>query len=73
MSLSFIFLFPQTEIPADECTFQRTYFFYGSASSLIPSYIIINLLRSLVVKAEHRHRTGVDSIPARGPIVDEFF
>ena len=27
----------------------------------------------LVVRAVHRHRTGVGSIPAGGPIVDEFF
>ena len=31
------------------------------------------LIRSLVVKAVHRHRTGMGSIPAGGPIVDEFF
>ncbi len=30
-------------------------------------------LRSLVVRAVHRHRTGEGSIPAGGPIVDEFF
>ena len=28
---------------------------------------------SLVVRAVHRNRTGVGSIPAGGPIVDEFF
>ena len=28
---------------------------------------------SVVVRAVHRHRTGVGSIPAGGPIVDEFF
>ena len=43
-----------------------------------PKYTIITLapvsyLRSLVVRAVHRHRTGVGSIPAGGPIVDEFF
>ena len=30
-------------------------------------------LRSLVVRAVHRHHTSVDSIPAGGPVVDEFF
>ncbi len=43
-----------------------------------PKYTLITLapvsyLRSLVVRAVHRHRTGVGSIPAGGPIVDEFF
>ncbi len=43
-----------------------------------PKYTLITLapisyLRSLVVRAVHRHRTDVGSIPARGPIVDEFF
>ncbi len=43
-----------------------------------PKYTLITLapvsyLRSLVVRAVHRHRTGVGSIPAAGPIVDEFF
>ncbi len=43
-----------------------------------PKYSLITLapvsyLRSLVVRAVHRHRTGVGSIPAGGPIVDEFF
>ncbi len=43
-----------------------------------PKYTFITLapvsyLRSLVVRAVHRHRTGVGSIPAGGPIVDEFF
>ena len=33
----------------------------------------VSYLRSLVVRAPHRHRTGVGSIPAGGPIVDEFF
>ncbi len=33
----------------------------------------VSYLRSLVVGAVHRHRTGVGSIPAGGPIVDEFF
>ena len=33
----------------------------------------VSYLRSLVVRAVHRHRTGVGSIPAGGPIVDEFF
>ena len=41
-----------------------------------PKYTFIKLapiscLRTLVVRAVHQHRTG--SIPARGPIVDEFF
>ncbi len=30
----------------------------------------ISYLHSLVVRAVHRHRTGVGSIPAGGPIVD---
>ena len=44
-----------------------------------PKYTLITLapisyLRSLVVRAVHRHRTGVGSIPAGGLIVvDEFF
>ncbi len=43
-----------------------------------PKYTFITLapigyLRSLVVRAVHRHRTGVGSIPAGGPIVDKFF
>ena len=37
------------------------------------NYTHISYLRSLVVRAVHRHRTGVGSIPAGGPIVDEFF
>ena len=43
-----------------------------------PKYTLITLapvsyLRSLVVRAVHRHRTGIGSIPAGGLIVDEFF
>ena len=44
-----------------------------------PKYTLITLapvsyLRSLVVRAVHRHRTGIGSIPAGGPyIVDEYF
>ena len=43
-----------------------------------PKYTLITLapvsyLRSLLVRAVHRHRTGVGSIPAGGPIVDNFF
>ena len=43
-----------------------------------PKYTLIMLasvsyLRSFVVRAVHRHRTGVGSIPAGGLIVDEFF
>ena len=35
---------------------------------------LVSHLRSLVVRAVHRHRTGVGSIPAGGLyIVDEFF
>ena len=33
----------------------------------------VSYLRSLVVRAVHRRRTGVGSISAGGPIVDEFF
>ncbi len=35
----------------------------------------VSYLRSLVVRAVHRHRTGVGSIPAGRPytVVDEFF
>ncbi len=33
----------------------------------------LHYLRSLVVRAVHRHRTGVGSIPAGGPLVDDFF
>ncbi len=43
-----------------------------------PKYTLItlapvNYLRSLAVRAVYRHRTGVGSIRAGGPIVDEFF
>ena len=43
-----------------------------------PKYTIITLalvghLRNSVVRALHRHRKGVGSIPAGGPWVDEFF
>ncbi len=43
-----------------------------------PKYTLITLapvsyLRSLVVRVVHRHRTGVGSIPAGGPIVNDFF
>ena len=34
---------------------------------------LVSYLRNLVVRALHRHRKGVGSIPAGGPIVDEFF
>ena len=34
---------------------------------------LVSYLRSSVVRALHRHRKGVGSIPAGGPIVDEFF
>ena len=34
---------------------------------------LVSYLRSSVVGALHRHRKGVGSIPAGGPIVDEFF
>ena len=34
---------------------------------------LVSYLRSLVVRALHRHRKGVGSITAGGPIVDEFF
>ncbi len=33
----------------------------------------VSYLRSLVVRAVHRHRTGVGWIPAGGPIVDEYW
>ena len=34
---------------------------------LLFTLIFISYLRSLVVRAVHRHRTGVGSIPAGGP------
>ena len=34
---------------------------------------LVSYLRSSVVRALHRHRRGVGSIPAGGPMVDEFF
>ena len=34
---------------------------------------LVSYLRSSVVRALHRHRKGAGSIPAGGPIVDEFF
>ena len=34
---------------------------------------LVSYLRSSVVRALHRHRKGVGSIPAGGPVVDEFF
>ena len=36
-------------------------------------YTCVNYLRSLMVKAVHQHPNGVDSIPAAGPILNEFF
>ena len=33
----------------------------------------ISYLNNRVVRAVHRHRTGVGSISARGPMVDDFF
>ena len=33
----------------------------------------VSYLRSLVLRAVHRHRTGVDSFPAGRPIVENFF
>ncbi len=33
----------------------------------------VSYLRSLVARAVYRNRTGVGSIPAGGPMVDEFF
>ncbi len=32
-----------------------------------------SMLRIILVRAVHRHRTGVGSIPAGGPIVDDFY
>ena len=34
---------------------------------------LVSYLRNLVVRALHRHRKGVGSIPAGGPIVDDVF
>ena len=34
---------------------------------------LVSYFRSLVVRALHRSRKGVGSIPAGRPIVDEFF
>ena len=34
---------------------------------------LVSYLRSLVARALHRHRKGVGSIPAGGPIVDDVF
>ena len=34
---------------------------------------LVSYLCSLVVRALHRHRKGVGSIPAGGPIVDDVF
>ena len=34
---------------------------------------LVSYLRSPVARALHRHRKGAGSIPAGGPIVDEFF
>ena len=39
----------------------------------IISLALVSYLRSSVVRALHRHRKDVGSIPAGGPIVDEFF
>ena len=39
-----------------------------AGAMLLPTY-----LRSLVVRPLHRHRKGVGSIPAGGPIVDDVF
>ena len=34
---------------------------------------LVSYLRSSVARALHWHRKGVGSIPAGGPVVDEFF
>ena len=34
---------------------------------------LVSYLRSLAVRALHRHRKGVGSVPAGGPIVDDVF
>ncbi len=47
------------------------FFFEGLLGSSTISLTI--LLRSLVVTAVHRHRTGEGSIPAGGRIVNDFF
>ena len=39
----------------------------------IITFAIVSYLRSLVVKALRRYCTGVGSIPAGEPLVDEFF
>ncbi len=49
--------------------FHRQYHAKYTLITLAP----VSCLRSLVVRAVHWHRTGVGSIPAGGPIVDEFF
>ena len=49
-----------------------TFRHYHSKYTLI-TLASVSYLRSLVVRAVDRHRTGVGSIPAGGPIVDEFF
>ncbi len=45
---------------------------YHSKYTLITLALVSNL-HSLVVRAVHRYRTGVGSIPTGGRIVDEFF
>ena len=45
----------------------------GPPAGIEPTPALVSYLRSLVVRALHRHRKGVGSIPAGGPIVDEFF
>ena len=45
----------------------------GPPAGIEPTLALVNYLRSSVVRALHRHRKGVGSIPAGGPIVDEFF
>ena len=41
--------------------------------TLAPVSYLCSLVVRAVVRAVHRHRTGMRSIPAGGPIVDEFF
>ena len=49
---------------------------FAGTTTLIYTLItpaLVSYLRSLMVRALHRHRKGVGSIPAGGPIVDEIF
>ena len=49
---------------------------FAGITTLNTHYItpaLVSYLRSLVARALHRHRKGIDSIAGGGPIVDDVF